>query len=91
MSRQVIDAVIIAAVLALAATHLYAQGMGNRKVIHPNQPGVVAPGGVRGPGGANGGPAAGRPGMPNNGLGNPAGGPRQAFQSPGGRMGPRQR
>ena len=46
MSRQVIDAVIIAAVLALAATHLYAQGMGNRKVIHPNQPGVVAPGGV---------------------------------------------
>ena len=37
MSRQVIDTVIVAALLALAATHLYAQGTAGRKVIRPSQ------------------------------------------------------
>jgi hypothetical protein len=40
MSRQVIDGVLIAALLALAATHLYGQTSGSRKVIRPVQ--VVA-------------------------------------------------
>lgn len=37
MSRQVMDAVIIAAVLAFGAGYLYAQGYAGRTVIHPVQ------------------------------------------------------
>ncbi len=35
MNRQVIDGMIIAAVLALGATHLYAQNAASRRVIRP--------------------------------------------------------
>jgi len=35
MSRQVIDGLIIATVIALGATHLYAQNGANRRVIRP--------------------------------------------------------
>jgi hypothetical protein len=38
MSRQVIDTAIIAAVIALAAAQLYAQGFGSRKPVRPEQP-----------------------------------------------------
>ena len=58
MSRQVIDGIIIAAVLALGATHLYAQGMGGRKVLHPNQGAAVVSGPGHGVQGPNGGAAA---------------------------------
>jgi hypothetical protein len=37
MNRQVIDGMIIAAVLALGATHLYAQNAGSRRVLRPNE------------------------------------------------------
>ena len=42
MRRQLIDALIISAVVALAATHLYAQGFGSRTVIRPSQPTVAS-------------------------------------------------
>jgi hypothetical protein len=35
MNRQVVDGMIIAAVLALGATHLYAQSAASRRVIRP--------------------------------------------------------
>ena len=37
MSRQVLDGMIIAALLALAATYLYAQALSHRTVLHPDQ------------------------------------------------------
>ena len=36
MSRQVLDGMIIAALLALAATYAYAQALGHRTVLHPD-------------------------------------------------------
>jgi len=36
MSRQVLDGMIIAALLALAATYLYVQALGHRTVLHPD-------------------------------------------------------
>ena len=42
MNRQVIDGMIIAAVLALGATHLFAQSAAGRRVIRPDQGGVNA-------------------------------------------------
>lgn len=36
MKRQVIDGLIIAAAVALGATHLYAQSVAGRKVIQPH-------------------------------------------------------
>ncbi len=51
MRRQVIDGLIIAAVLALGATHLFAQASGGRRVLRPNE--VHAAGPVAGGGGAN--------------------------------------
>jgi hypothetical protein len=45
-----IDGLIIAALLALAATHLYAQAFGHRTVLHPER----APGAVAGAAGSNG-------------------------------------
>jgi len=50
MSRQVIDGLIIAALLALAATHLYAQAVGHRTVLHPDR----APAAVAAAAGSNG-------------------------------------
>ncbi len=59
MSRQVLDSVIIAAVLVLGASHLYAQGFAGRKVIHLNQAGRVAGRAVSAATGPNGGATAG--------------------------------
>jgi len=38
MSRQVIDTMIIAAVIALGAAQLYAQAFGSHKAVRPEQP-----------------------------------------------------
>jgi len=38
MSRQVIDTMIIAAVIALGAAQLYAQAFGSRQAVRPEQP-----------------------------------------------------
>lgn len=89
MNRQVIDGIIIAAVLVLGATHLYAQGMGSRKVIHANQAGGVTGSAMRGVKGPNGGAAVGGRGVATDGQGNAAGGSGQAVKGPGGAMGAR--
>ena len=59
VSRQLIDGLIIAAMLALGARHLYAEGIGGRKMIHANQAGAVTCSAVRGAKGPNGGMAIG--------------------------------
>jgi hypothetical protein len=89
MSRQVMDGVIIATVLALGAGHLYAQGFAGRKVIHPNQAGGVTGSAAHALRGPNGGAAMGSHGFTTDGQGNAAGGSAQAFRGPGGAMGAR--
>lgn len=42
MRRQVVDGLIILAVLALGATHLYAQSAANRRIVHAKQVEVAA-------------------------------------------------
>ncbi|MBX3025931.1 hypothetical protein KF840_13575 [bacterium] len=58
MTRRVTDGLIILAVLALASTHLWAQGVGGRRVVRPSQAGVSGAAG-RGAGGATDGAAIG--------------------------------
>jgi hypothetical protein len=73
MSRQVMDGLILVAVLVLGATHLYAQGVGGRKVIHANQAGGVTGSAARGASGPNGGASMGARGFATDGQGNAAG------------------
>jgi hypothetical protein len=84
MSRQVIDGIIIAAVLALGATHLYAQGMGGRKVIHPNRGTAVVSAPGHGVQGRNGGAAVSGPRPSGRGQ-HPNGGQRMCM-SPAGQV-----
>jgi hypothetical protein len=90
MSRQLIDGLIIVAVLVLCATHLYAQGMGGKRVLQPNQPPNVhaagprvgPPNGPVGQPGMVGGPGIGAPGV-HPGAAYGTAGQRPAPQRPG--------
>lgn len=91
MSRQLIDGLIIVAVLVLCATHLYAQGMGGKRVLQPNQPPNVHAAAPRGgpPNGPVGQPGmVGGPGIGGPGIGAPGVHPGAAYNNAGQRPAP---
>jgi hypothetical protein len=89
MSRQVMDGMIIAAALALGASHLYAQGFAGPKVLHANAAGGTTDSAARGVKGPNGGAAVAGHGVTTDGQGNAAGGSAAAVKGPSGGMGAR--
>ena len=89
MSRQVMDGMIIAAVLALGASHLYAQGLASRRVLHANAAGGTTSSAARGVKGPNDGAAVAGHGVTTDRQGNAAGGSAAAVKGPGGAMGAR--
>lgn len=91
MSRQVMDGMIIAAILALGAGHLYAQGFASRKVLHANAAGGTTASTRHAAKSPNGGEAVAEHGVICDGHGNAAGGNTAAVKGPGGAMGARGR
>jgi hypothetical protein len=89
MSRQVTDGMIIAAVLALGAGHLYAQGLAGRKVLHADAASGTMGSATHGAKGPNGGAAVAGLDVTTDGQGNAAGGRTVAVKGPGGAMGAR--
>ena len=98
MTRRVTDGLIILAVLALGASHLWAQGLGGRQVVRPNQSGGARGGAMHGaagptggaamgghaPAGVGGGSLHGPGGAPGGGAGNPNHAAGGAIGGPGG-------
>lgn len=74
MSRQVLDGMIIAAILALGTGHLYTQGFASRKVLHAYAAGGTTASATHGAEGPNGGAVSAEHGVITDGRGNAAGG-----------------